>query len=69
MIANVILDYDALNVFHMAYKAKIWKKIRRWVGKRLELNNRSTYNRNEVSAQVGRLMKNRGSEIISMTNL
>ncbi len=57
----------------MAYKAKFWIKVRRWLGRRLALQAREarvvSFKEGLVSKQVGKLLSQRGSEIITMTTL
>lgn len=51
----------------MAYRAKFWKKVRRWLGTKLDLQSRGVSS--TASSQIGRLLSQRGSEVITMTTL
>lgn len=51
------------------YKASIWRKVRKWLGRKIDLTSRVSYQRSTLSGQVGKLMQSRGSEIITMTTL
>ncbi len=52
----------------MAYKGKFWKKIRRWLGQKMLLSQGGSQTA-VLSQQVGKLLKQRGSELITMTTL
>lgn len=52
----------------MAYRAKFWKKVRRWLGRKMLLSSESGQHA-IISQQVGKLLQHRGSELITMTTL
>lgn len=58
---------SAIYSTHMAFRANIIKKIRRWLNRRAD--DREIYQRSSLSVQVGKLLQSRGSEIITMTTL
>ena len=57
------------NFGRMAREVKFWKKLRRWVNRRIESRGREVFQKNSISAQVGKLLQTRGNELITMTTL
>lgn len=53
----------------MAYRARFWKKVRRWLGRKIELQSREAPGKNVLASQLAELLKSRGSEVITMTTL
>lgn len=52
----------------MSSKANVLKKFRRWL-KRIEAKPLILSGQNSLSLQVGKLLRERGSEVITMTTL
>lgn len=53
----------------MSSKANILKKFRRWLRRREDKPPEVKFGQNSLSLQVGKLLRERGSEVITMTTL